>query len=104
MYLFDDFILSPVNINRKAFLCQIRFERRIFVITTVIVIDGSKVFVEKMEKRCLGRDYRTLLRTKTKQSSVLCIHLDLLSWRASMKGTIAHHNEQNVTVPLCDGD
>jgi len=34
MYFFDDFILSSLNINRKAFLCQIRFGTKIFVIVT----------------------------------------------------------------------
>lgn len=37
MYLFDDFILSSLNINRKAFLCQIRFGTKIFVIVTMTV-------------------------------------------------------------------
>ncbi|ELH67875.1 hypothetical protein A15O_00548 [Escherichia coli KTE207] len=37
MYLFDDFILSLLNINRKAFLYQIRFGTKTFVIVTMIV-------------------------------------------------------------------
>lgn len=49
MYLLDDIILSPLNINRKAFLFQIHFETKIFVIVTMTV-ENFPGFRWKMSK------------------------------------------------------